>query len=112
MDLYDIAVARALSSGGGGGGGGDLSTANVTLTFNTSTYILAGACFDAGEIPGLVPMIQETGNYKIALYKSKSIVFDLGALMGQTHTITVTGNATVLEAGMVLVTGDCTITIS
>ena len=95
----------------GGGGGGDLSTANVTVTLNTPTYIVAGFCVDDGEFPGLFPMIQQSGDYKIALYKSKSIVLDLGALMGQPHTITVTGNATVLETGMVLVTGDCTITV-
>lgn len=41
MDLYDIAVARKLSSGGGGGGSSDLSTAEVTLNITLPLGVTA-----------------------------------------------------------------------
>ena len=42
MDLYDVAVARKLSSGGGGGGGSsDFSTAEVTLNMTLPLGVTA-----------------------------------------------------------------------
>lgn len=52
------------------------------------------------------------GTYTLALYKGQSVVIDLYAMMGTAHTIVTTGDATDMGSGMILVTGDCTITIS
>lgn len=95
----------------GGGGSSDFSTAEVTAVNNTGNPISAaniihisnGAMADASVI------IEGTDNKTAVLYKN------MARWMVSTGTVTATGNATV-ESGRfgseVVITGDCTITIS
>ena len=71
MDLYDVAVARKLSSGGGGGGGSsDFSTAEVTFVNNATVvydvifpYILDDYMYSSTS-SGFI-----AGNKEVVLYK-------------------------------------------
>ena len=111
MDLYDVAVARKLSSGGGGGGGSsDFSTAEVTVTNSTGAGLeLPLAVIEDDATLGSIYLdINDTVDKSAVLYKNKAI-----ASIPMFKTAIVTGNATVDPIiGAVLITGDCTITIS
>lgn len=77
MDLYDIAVARKLSSGGGGGSS-DFSTAEVSIQ-STSFEMLEGAVANYNPKTGYssagafyIGTTSETFN--IILYNGKAII--------------------------------------
>ena len=113
MDLFDIAVARKLSSGGGGGGGSsDFSTAEVTVTITGESYLyiptVVSTPMDAiinrqvnamsGEVSLIVPM------YKVVLA--------LTANVAAGESFNATGDIQVMGEMDVLITGNGTITIS
>ena len=108
MDLYDIAVARKLSSGGGGGGSSDFSTAEVTITGNNVDTCLP-FCIDQGDMTALF-VVRQTyfpGTYEIALWKGAALIE-----IYNNATIETSGDIEDMSGGMYLITGDCTITIS
>ena len=110
MDLYDVAVARKLSSGGGGGGGSsDFSTAEVTIgnsSANTIQMYLA-YCDDEFGVSAITNLSRDDEREVIVpLYKGKADCwFD-------SENVETTGNITDEGDGYYTITGDCTITIS
>lgn len=112
-DLFDIVVARKLS-GGGGGGSSDFSTAQVTIV-NTNTATarsMSGACaLDDGEDTGSTGSTgvsaDSTKVVPVILYKGVAWVS-----RGDATIVSVSGSAEKLGSSMVMVEGDCTITIS
>ena len=116
MDLFDIAVARKLSSGGGGGGSSDFSMANVTVTNSTPAMEWIGVInpIDEADSHALgvdFEIIQGTNEFQCVLYKGLGWI-DMLTFSQHGLTITVSGNATYNGEGQIDVTGDCTITIS
>ena len=108
MDLYDVAVARKLSSGGGGGSS-DFSTAEVTITNVTRTDVACAIPFvdnvyEDAEVLTIIPMDEEK-TYNVILYKG-SAYFEIDS-----ENITVTGDLSTEDNG-IIVTGNGTITIS
>lgn len=110
MDLYDIAIARALSSGGGGGGGGssDFSTAEVTIVDNDGngvTLTLPHIVNYEGLFEGIEVYAKsyESGTYPIVIYKDGTVVelFDVTGTNGQIANP---------SDDFYNITGDCTIT--
>ena len=105
MDLYDIAVARKLSSGGGGGGSSDFSTAEVTISGQTSANL--PVCIEAGGMKFLTAMTNpySSGKYTVALWKGQCMcsIPDVASTSGSIENLT---------EDVYLITGDCTITIS
>ena len=114
MDLYDIAVARKLSSGGGGGGGSsDFSTATVTFNVSGTSQVNAPFILTAPLDPPIDyidPMGSKlsAGEYDIVLYKG------IALLMCNDLTVSGTASGAIehLAGDVYKVTGDCTITIS
>ena len=110
-DLFDIAVARKLAGGGGGGGGGDLSTATMTIargTYATTHMIIFPTIVDMGggmEI-SVANQVVNTGDFPIILYKQ-----NCGVIV-QADSYELTGAAIDMGGGMVLASGDFTITIT
>ena len=120
-DLFDIAVARKLSSGGGGGGSSDFSTAEVTVIANSGS----GAVGLTGGISGF-----SEGFAFIKNGNPKMLVSVFGVPAGTSNTaqallvegyaeyeldmgmnVSVTGDCTYDdEEGVFVITGDCTIT--
>ena len=90
-----------------GGGGGDFSIAQLTLHYSGEHAVIAANIIDAGEQScsnGLV----EDGTFDIILYKGKAVLnwdtFD---------NLTInSGAAEIVEAGTVLITGNCVITVT
>ena len=127
MDLFDIAVAKKLAGGGGGGGGGssDFSTATVTITLNDGTkeyleyynpiYWEADE-YDEG-FPALASVNMDavaphaTNVVPIILYKGYGLMIFADPIKNST---TLSGDCEFPgEYGnMLLIWGDCTITIS
>lgn len=114
MDLFDIAIARALSSGGGGGGGGDLSTAKVTIGDDRVSFVIC-TCDDIPPeyglpVGGVVAVTDNTGAgvYNVPLYKGGAV----GTFNTFSGTLVTSGDITELGEDAYLITGDCTITIS
>ena len=110
-DLFDIAVARQLA-GGSGGGSSDFSTAQVTIVNGGSARSMVGAnTIDDGEDTGSAGSIgvpsDSTEVVSVILYKGVAWVS-----RGDATIVSVSGNATKLGSSMVMVEGDCTITIS
>ena len=115
MDLFDIAVARKLSSGGGGGSS-DFSTATVTLNTSHGSYscllpLIADEGDRTGVIARMVEIIDEQP-YIVPLYKGKMIMeyqyfYDIDPEVQPT----ITGNATMGEFG-IEITGDCEIIVA
>ena len=102
MDLYDVAVARKLSSGGGGGGGSsDFSTAEVTV--NGAGFIMAAFINNDNTI-GAVSLENETA--PIILFKGKANLYT------EDTVSEISGDIEDAGGGDYIVTGDCTITIS
>lgn len=100
----------------GGGGSSDFSTAEVTFsmvnTGNLASMPLVVTTESGSPFDALLPTKREVedGAYTIALYKGKAVVeIEVGALG---DTISTSGAIELLESGIYLVTGDCTITIS
>ncbi len=135
-DLFDIAVARKLSGGSGGGGGGgssDVTEAVITFINNTVAITRAGIYFNdflSGEEyitgfyidseRGVLTEMEDSIGLQGTVTQKVYILNNMAVSVTMTHlvdtTITVSGNATYLGdndgiAGIVI-TGDCTITIS
>ena len=115
MDLYDVAVARKLSSGGGGGSS-DFSTAEVTVTDQRISCTFALYVDLPPEIglpaDGAITVVRsepvEAGVANVPLYKGGALaIFTTNA-----GTIITSGDITELGEGTYFITGDCTITIS
>jgi len=111
-DLFDIVVARKLAGGSGGGGGSsDFSAANVTVVASSMYFYDNCPCaVDSEEINACFGMAQPTGPttiYTVPLYKGKCV----WAPSDGVENVTVSGDATLTETS-ILITGDCTITIS
>lgn len=110
-DLFDIVVARKLSDGGGGGGGSsDFSTATVTVVNNLPDDIpvsIYGAFVVNGTLDYWTEFSNGTSQKQVALYLGGVNVFP-----DEYDNVSVSGNATIDESGIVTITGDCTITIS
>ena len=109
MDLYDVAVARKLSSGGGGGSS-DFSTAEVTIINNSGGSVQCAIPFVLVDNNMIYTQMQLATGFEhttiIPLYKSTTRIclFSKG--------IEVSGNITDIDGIVFEVTGDCTITIS
>lgn len=114
MDLYDVAVARKLSSGGGGGGGSsDFSTAEVQIQ-SISSERLVGAVAnynprDGYSSAGDFYVDTTSKTFNIILYKGKAVLYR-DTIGGSVQT---TGDVE-YDAGnnKFIITGDGTITIS
>ena len=109
MEYFDNLLGEQLTDGGGGGGSSDFSTAEVTVNANTQQFEF------------LVPLINEKFGYlgaydninpsesetlTVCLYKGKALTQFL-----TDGVVSVSGNAQ-LNNNQILITGDCTITIS
>ena len=111
MNLYDIAIARKLSSGGGGG---DYTTANVTVSVSTDTdAVILPVPIDMEGQSGLAVLYVSKNNqgvYPVTMYKGLAN----GGMrwLGTTPTITTTGAITYNSDYGFIITGDGTITIS
>ena len=95
-----------------GGGSSDFSTASVTVVNGGNSRSLVGAnALDDGEDTGSVGSIgigqDETKVVHVILYKGVAWVS-----RGDATIVSVSGSAEKLGSSMVMVTGDCTITIS
>ena len=116
MDLYDIAVARKLSSGGGGGGSSDFSTAEVTVINNCEQPVQFMLPMTTDEPPEVLTPhwyidSDTTGLFNAVLYKGTTIFTLYGDLQFITD-ISTTGSAVIDPDMGIIITGDCTITIS
>lgn len=113
-----IVVPEKGSSEGGGGGSSDFSTATVTLVNNTDDYVElyfpkfvvfasdpSGTYTFAGSSNGDPHTTEEV---TIALAEDGCVVLPSGI----SGNIEVSGDATIGFRGMIIITGDCTITIS
>lgn len=93
----------------GGGGSSDFSTAEVTIVGNTVSMNCAYITEYSGMEFISIGSSFHTGQYTIPLYKGMAVAqLD----NKQLHNTAVTGNATIDEEGLVIITGDFTITIS
>ena len=113
MDLYDVAVARKLSSGGGGSGGSsDFSTATVTIVNNAT-----GKTFDA-----IFPYIEDdymysstsdgwvAGDKEVVLYKG-TCEFNIIPQGANLVSVAVSGNIE-KDGGFAIIHGAGTITLT
>lgn len=104
-------LGEQLIDGGGGGGSSDFSTAEVTVVDDIKRNILLPFIMDddGQELHSILNLgISESGSYTVPLYK--------GSLTGLINegpgSVSVSGDITHLPNGIVVITGDCTITIS
>lgn len=113
-DLFDIVVARKLS--GGGGGSSDFSTATVAVAVSDGNFCeIVGAYFGVFDVSeqeqetteGVYSFNVGTETVNVVLYKGKATL-----LVDTEGSLSVNGDAFILPDGSVLVTGDCTLTIS
>ena len=109
MDLYDVAVARKLSSGGGGGGGSsDFSTAEVTINGSGSFQLRFALVYTSGVMDGMTDgCVVSVGTYTAILGANGALLTDYTDAITST-----TGAIQTVDKGEYLITGDCTITIS
>lgn len=121
MSIYEMLLANAMGEGGGGGGGSsDFSTAQVTVTYNTSYTVYRGefiyvtdyGMFSTNTVE--TESTSTTGTYNVVLYKGVAYMFfDNGEPDYEPYTnLTLTGDLEADEYGYITVTGDGTITIS
>lgn len=114
-DLFDIAIARKLSSGGGGGGSSDFSTAEVTITGDGGFFSLYIAD-NAGQYSAIFkindnltfdsPEVADEASIKLMLYYlgNEAICIPAG------EVTSVIGDAVYdAENSTLTITGDCTI---
>ena len=109
MSLYDIAIARKLS--GGGGGSSDVSTAKITLVDpNENGYVLLGPFYE--DAMAMAKCFTDDGEVGVLLYKNLAQV-DATNVLEDGGSFSLSGNAeTGLSEGLILISGDCTITVS
>lgn len=125
MDLFELAVAKKLAGGGGGGGGSsDFTTATVTMTLggNWDEYLefQMPSFYEIGEYEEGYPALalaymdailkNQTMSYPIVLYKGAAILFFMANIK---NASTISGNCYFPEgySNMLIVTGDCSISI-
>ena len=110
MDLFDIAVARKLSSGGGGGGGSsDFSTAEVVVQITDGLVITAPYICEGEEL--LDTFISESDTYNIIIPNGSgtvAVLIDSGIV----HNTPVVSGDIEYANNSFLITGNGTITIS
>lgn len=107
MEYFDNLLGEQLTEGGGGSS--DFSTANVTVNVNTQQFEFYAPIINEehgylGSYDSINPSESET--LTVCLYKGKALTqfFTDGV-------VSVSGNAQ-LNNDQILITGDCTITIS
>lgn len=103
---------------GGGGGSSDFSTAQAVVINNLQYDAVPLGVAHLTTVPteATMPIITvqpvETSNITVALYKNTALCLIL-AESAPIQNVSVSGNAEfVPDAGGVIITGDCTITIS
>ena len=110
MDLYDVAIARALAGGGGGGGSSDFSTATVTVTVASAQDVSVAMINpeDGTSTGGYQFSDNDTQTLTVILYKG-SVVFS-----ATSGILTATGDIELPPFPIPACTihGDGTITIS
>ena len=118
MDLFELAVAKKLAGGGGGGGGdSDFSTCTVTIITNSrSPLINAPVVFDSGTLgPGspaaIFPydVVLDIGETVVTVPLYKGSCLWESSSWGD-RSVTVSGNIADM-GGMLLITGDGTVTV-
>jgi len=112
-NLNTLLGEQLLDGGGSGGGGGssDFSTAQVKVTRAQLKTVCMSFMID-GEYASMQSFVMDSGEYTAVLYKGVCVATALNLEDRFVDpTITVTGNATV-DGPMIIITGDCTITIS
>lgn len=106
-------ILNKIAEGGGGGGDSDFSTAEVTIVNNgnmaTTLHIpnadeLTGTPFSPSCVSDAYIPIGETITIKAVLYKGR-------VMTPMLPNIEATGNVTI-DNSMLIISGDCTITIS
>lgn len=112
-------LALAQYAHGGGGGGGDLTIAQVTITYDHEDTASVGISLPVAEeaYPPIIPEASSSTSdidftpdfpVPVVLYKGKCTTGYFG-----TGTVTTSGNATYTsENNKIIITGDCSITIS
>lgn len=113
MNATDILYAKKLA-GGGGGGSSDFSTAEVTVINNSSVDAvtihipnadeLSETPFDPACVDSVYVLTGETITVHAVLYKGK-------LMTPASPNFSITGDA-VIQMGQLIITGDCSITIS
>lgn len=118
MYLGSNKVEIGVNNGGGGGGSSDFSAAEVVVTNNLQydAVPLGVAHVTTYPTEATMPIFTaqpaETSNITVALYKNTTLCLIL-AESAPIQNVSVSGNAEfVPDAGGVIITGDCTITIS
>ena len=114
----DVNILGVTGSYEGGGGSSDFSTAEVTITNNSTSpmIVYAPIVVDSEGQTCIVPSANADSlpTVNIAIYKGTTLAqFDETI----THSLegirfSTTGNAEVVDVGIVMITGDCTITIT
>ena len=103
MDLYDVAVARKLSSGGGGGSS-DFSTAEVTFTSTSGMYALFGYAVEEGT-----PVTLTFPLFDINMQGMKAYFIPVSMVTGSSSAPTVSGGL-IVYGNDLMITGDGTFT--
>lgn len=98
-------LATNWDSGGGGGGESDFSTAKLTYSGVEQIYI--SRIYAKGDNISVTPIIADSGTYDVVLYNGVAYG-DLDRVLGN---VSVDG-AIEYDDRSVIITGDCTITIS
>ena len=106
MDLYDIAIARKLSSGGGGGGSSDFSTAEVTFTaIGVYEDVAFGIpSISDNKLTTLTEIVLDDGEtmtVEVPLYKGYCICASPMIVFSNA-----TGSVSIGEMGILTITGD------
>lgn len=110
-NLNTLLGEQLAEGGGGGGGSSDFSTAEVTIVDNTERNILLPFIVDdeEQELHTILNLgISGSGSYTVPLYKGSLT----GIINEGSGTVSVSGDITFLPGEIVIITGDCTITIS
>lgn len=109
--VFPGGFVSAIGNISGGGGSSDFSTAQVTVTRTEQKTIFMPFLLD-GEHSAIMSSVEDSGVYTAVLYKGVCVAsaLNLGNPM-IAPTVAVTGNAT-SEGFEIIITGDCTITIS
>lgn len=102
--LNDVAEA------GGGGGSSDFSTAEVTLQLGTlqDIYIHGAVVISQDGITATYYQVSGEGTYTVILYNGAAVV-ELYTNQQGSYVPNISGNATVIDGNVILVSGDCTL---
>lgn len=110
------ALEQAVASGGGGSS--DFSTAKVTLSVsgNAGLFLPLAFTFDPPIGSGVTdalycPYLNQAGTFTVGLYKGSCVLFRENQYFAS--NVSVTGDCEYYSnEGIIIITGDCTITIS